>query len=130
MTASRSARESVIWDSNPSAGRSVPDARISASFAYWFEVKTERNALRLQQLAEHLANLDGQGGDERLFVITPDASRPSGPFSSGAGKLPGNAEPASPDDTVAVRSGLRGVRLGVRRGSAPVMVDGLRLSVP
>lgn len=42
----------------PGAGRSVPDARISASFAYWFEVKTERNALRPDQLAEHLANLD------------------------------------------------------------------------
>src|SRR6266540_3807537 len=41
----------------PSVGRSVPDARISARFAYWFEVKTVRNALGLHQLTEHLANL-------------------------------------------------------------------------
>jgi len=27
----------------PSKGRSVPDARISANFVYWFEVKTARN---------------------------------------------------------------------------------------
>jgi len=58
-------------------GASVPDARISASFAYWFEVKTVRNSLRSDQLVEHLANIAGFNGDERLFVITPDASRPS-----------------------------------------------------
>src|SRR5438105_9753930 len=58
-------------------GASVPDARIPASFAYWFEVKTVRNSLRSEQLVEHLANIAGFNGDERLFVITPDASRPS-----------------------------------------------------
>ena len=57
-------------------GASVPDARISASFAYWFEVKTVRNSLRSDQLVEHLANIAGFNGDERLFVITPDSTRP------------------------------------------------------
>jgi len=62
----------------PSKGRSVPDARISANFAYWFEVKTARNALDSHQLAEHLANLGEVSGSsaERLFVITPDAEQP------------------------------------------------------
>jgi nucleotide-binding universal stress UspA family protein len=60
----------------PSKGRSVPDGRISARFAYWFEVKTARNALAAHQLREHLANLGDDGGDERLFVVTPDAQQP------------------------------------------------------
>ena len=60
----------------PGKGHSVPDARISARFAYWFEVKTVRNTLRAHQLSEHLANL-GTEGDERLFVITPDAEQPA-----------------------------------------------------
>jgi hypothetical protein len=58
------------------AGQSVPDARISANFAYWFEVKTERDALRERQITEHLANL-GRGADERLFVVTPDPEPPA-----------------------------------------------------
>jgi hypothetical protein len=61
----------------PGIGHSIPDARISARFAYWFEVKTVRNALVAHQLTEHLSNLAGEGGDERLFVVTPDAEQPS-----------------------------------------------------
>jgi hypothetical protein len=60
----------------PGSGHSVPDARISARFSYWFELKTARNALVAHQLSEHLANL-GSEGDERLFVITPDAEQPA-----------------------------------------------------
>src|ERR1700733_2571357 len=60
----------------PGAGHSVPDARISASFAYWFEVKTARNALDSHQIREHLANL-GRGADERLFLVTPDPDPPT-----------------------------------------------------
>lgn len=56
-------------------GASVPDARISARFAYWFEVKTTRGALRTDQLVEHLQNVS-LDGDERLFVVTPDATFP------------------------------------------------------
>jgi len=61
----------------PGEGHSVPDALISARFSYWFEVKTERNALNAGQLSEHLANLTDEASDERLFVITPDAEEPS-----------------------------------------------------
>ncbi len=57
-------------------GASVPDARISAYFAYWFEVKTAQNALSLGQLAEHLKSLEPTATGERLFVITPDAKEP------------------------------------------------------
>ncbi len=60
----------------PGRGHSVPDARISARFAYWFEVKTARNALDAVQLKEHCANLGTDGGDERLFAISPDPEQP------------------------------------------------------
>jgi hypothetical protein len=66
----------VSFINQPPGRRSVPDARISARFAYWFEVKTARNALGNRQLAEHLAVLGGDGGDERLFAVTPDAEQP------------------------------------------------------
>ncbi|MYD66132.1 MAG: hypothetical protein F4X26_09195 [Chloroflexi bacterium] len=54
---------------------SVPDAGISAHFNYLFEVKTEPEAVRVQQLRGHLALL-GDQGDQRLFVITPDIEEP------------------------------------------------------
>jgi hypothetical protein len=60
----------------PGKGASVPDARISAHFAYWFEVKTSRNALGTDQLTEHLKSLEPTVTGERLFVITPDAAEP------------------------------------------------------
>ncbi len=66
----------VSFTNQPPGRRSVPDARISARFAYWFEVKTARNTLDTRQLAEHLAVLGDDGGDERLFVVTPDAEQP------------------------------------------------------
>ena len=59
------------------AGDSVPDAKIAADFAYWFEVKTERNALREDQLEGHLECLSPGGTSERLFVITPDPEQPA-----------------------------------------------------
>jgi hypothetical protein len=61
---------------NQSTGRgdSVPDARISANFAYWFEVKTARNALTQGQLTEHLKSIESK--TDRLLVITPDAIQP------------------------------------------------------
>lgn len=58
-------------------GASVPDARISAHFAYWFEVKTTRSALGVDQLTEHLKSLEPTATGERLFVITPDATEPT-----------------------------------------------------
>ena len=60
----------------PSKGGSVPGGRISARFAYWFEVTTACNTLDTDQLRQHLANLGDEGGDERLFVVTPDAQPP------------------------------------------------------
>ncbi len=55
----------------------VPDAEISASFHYIFEVKTEPNALRGEQLDGHLHRFEGTTyKDERLIVITPDPEQP------------------------------------------------------
>ena len=54
---------------------SVPDAGISAHFNYLFEVKTERDAVRIGQLRAHLGSL-GEQGDQRLFVVTPDVDEP------------------------------------------------------
>ena len=71
-----SSLQMVSFTNQPAGkGHSVPDARISARFAYWFEIKTSRNALGQVQLAEHLSNLDDES-EERLFVITPDAQQP------------------------------------------------------
>lgn len=69
----------MVTFTNQPAGRgaSVPDGRISARFAYWFEVKTARGALRRDQLKEHLENLETGATDERLFVVTPDAVQPT-----------------------------------------------------
>src|SRR5258708_7230814 len=61
----------------PGKGHSVPDALFSARFAYWFEVKTARDAVDASQLSEHLSSLDDEGGEDRLFVITPDAQEPA-----------------------------------------------------
>jgi hypothetical protein len=61
----------------PGRGASVPDARISARFSYWFEVKTGRDAVSKSQLEEHLHNLSGDSQDERLFVVTPDPIEPA-----------------------------------------------------
>jgi hypothetical protein len=60
----------------PGRGAYVPDARISARFAWWFEVKTERAAVRRQQLIEHLANLTDEQAGEHLFLVTPDRVEP------------------------------------------------------
>jgi hypothetical protein len=75
--AGESSLQMVSFANQPlGSGHSVPDARISARFAYWFEVKTMRNALGATQLEEHLANLHDDTNDERLFVITPDLGQP------------------------------------------------------
>lgn len=75
--AGESALQMVTFTNQPpGAAASVPDARISARFSYWFEVKTVRSTLRRNQLVEHLACL-ADDGDERLFVVTPDGAQPA-----------------------------------------------------
>jgi len=58
------------------ASESVPDASISASFHYLFEVKTTRGSVDAEQLTRHLRNFTGVFQNERLFVVTPDGSQP------------------------------------------------------
>jgi hypothetical protein len=41
---------------------SVPDGAITANIGYYFEVKTERNAVRGDQLREHVRHLTGAFG--------------------------------------------------------------------
>jgi hypothetical protein len=76
--AQESALQLVAFANQPAgAGASVPDARMSARFDYWFETKTVPNALSANQLNEHYKNLSEGAHHERLFIVTPDAARPS-----------------------------------------------------
>ena len=65
----------VSFRNQVSGPASVPDASISAQFNYLFEVKTERDHVQMGQLRGHLRSL-GVGGDQRLFVVTPDIDEP------------------------------------------------------
>ena len=56
---------------------SVPDAVISSSFKFVFEVKTDRNAVRKSQLLSHLKQLDDTHENELMFVLTPDPEEPA-----------------------------------------------------
>lgn len=60
---------------------SVPDARISAHFTWWFETKTvphgyESEGHDRRQVRAHAARLVGDA-DAYLFVLTPDAAQPT-----------------------------------------------------
>lgn len=59
-------------------GNAIPDARISAHFSYWFEVKTIRNAPDLRHKVEGYSEILREGAEgERLFLVTPDAVQPA-----------------------------------------------------
>ena len=60
----------------PGAGGSVPDARMTARFDFWFETKTDRGAVNQSQLLKHLEALDKEDPSARLIVITPDSELP------------------------------------------------------
>lgn len=70
----------AITFANQVMGRgSVPDARISARFSWWFETKTSANAYASEghdrdQIRVH-SQLLGDA-DSVLFVLTPDPVRP------------------------------------------------------
>jgi hypothetical protein len=62
-------------------GLSVPDARISARFTWWFETKTVPNAYASEghsrrQVRSHSSLLTSDS-DAWLFVLTPDPEQPS-----------------------------------------------------
>jgi len=70
----------VTFENQIVASTSVPDARISARFSWWFETKTTRGGYAAeghdrQQIREHARLLDGEP-DSQLFVLTPDRTRP------------------------------------------------------
>ena len=69
----------IVTFANQITGKpeSVPDAAVTANCRYLFEVKTTRGSTRRWQLEAHLNHLDGSFADERLFVISPDATKPS-----------------------------------------------------
>jgi hypothetical protein len=80
-TRSGSELESVTFANQITATSSVPDARISARFDWWFETKTVRGAYNAEghsrsQLREHAKLLVGEF-DARLFVLTPDPVAPA-----------------------------------------------------
>ncbi|WP_442484206.1 hypothetical protein [Aeoliella sp. SH292] len=58
-------------------GHGVPDARILCSTCLLIETKTERNAVRVDQLERHLKRLDqAREAEQKLIVITPDDRAP------------------------------------------------------
>ena len=61
----------------PGEGHSIPDARMTGNFDYWFETKTAPNALHEPQIAEHYSNLKAGANEQRLFFVTPDPERPT-----------------------------------------------------
>lgn len=76
--AQESALQLVAFVNQPAgAGASVPDARMSAQFDYWFETKTVLNALGQKQVSEHYKNLTPGAKHERLFIVTPDPEKPT-----------------------------------------------------
>lgn len=72
-----SSLQMVRFENQVQGPRSVPDALISVNFRYYFEVKTARNTADEVQLRDHLTILDERGGDDRLFVLTPDDEIPA-----------------------------------------------------
>ena len=75
--AQEAALQLVAFVNQPAgAGTSIPDARISSNFDFWFEVKTVPNALSVRQLNEHYKNLTDGAMHERLFIVTPDVEKP------------------------------------------------------
>ncbi len=69
----------VTFTNQVTGSDSVPDARISGRFTWWFETKTEANAYVREghgraQLRAHAQRLDDP--DAVLFVLTPDPVRP------------------------------------------------------
>lgn len=76
--AQESALQLVAFVNQPAGvGASVPDARMSAQFDYWFETKTVPNALGQKQVLEHYKNLTPGAKHERLFIVTPDPEKPT-----------------------------------------------------
>lgn len=61
----------------PEGPGTVPDAVISGSFRYLFEVKLREREIRKDQIRGHLAHLGGDSSaNKRLFVLTPDGEPP------------------------------------------------------
>ena len=65
----------VTFENQPKGGGSTPDAKIQTGRAVWIETKTARNAVRHNQLQNHLKSL---GSDEKLLLLTPDDAEPQG----------------------------------------------------
>lgn len=68
----------IAFENQVTGVASVPDAAIRGSTALWFETKTSQNAVRKDQLEDHLKALDQDSSDlQRLIVLTPDERMPS-----------------------------------------------------
>lgn len=70
----------VTFENQVQQPGSVPDARISAHFAWWFETKTERGSYdadgaNRDQVRAHSQSLAAEQ-HAYLFVLTPDAKQP------------------------------------------------------
>ena len=67
----------VSFDNQVTGVDSVPDAAITSSTALWFETKTSRDAVDVDQLRNHLQALERDEAElQRLIVLTPDTEVP------------------------------------------------------
>jgi hypothetical protein len=71
----------VTFENQVVGKTTVPDARVSARFTWWFETKTTRGGYATEghdreQLRQHTHQLRGDP-HARLFVLTPDPTRPT-----------------------------------------------------
>ncbi|WP_139061619.1 hypothetical protein [Sulfobacillus thermosulfidooxidans] len=68
----------IVFENQPQGNTSRPDARISSSFSYWFEVKRVTNAVNEKQIQAHIQLLNNTATSlQRLIVLTPDATEPA-----------------------------------------------------
>lgn len=73
--------ENQVSEGGDVDARSVPDARISGRFTWWFETKTARGGYDSEghdrrQVRRHSSRLIGDP-ESVLFVLTPDAEKPA-----------------------------------------------------
>lgn len=115
----------VVFENQIVEKDSVPDARISARFTWWFETKTARGGYATEghdreQLRSHSKKLEVDA-DARLFVLTPDAARacrvPALPFLAGvcAPELPVQRRGERPVRRVPGPAARRGLAQMLRR---------------
>ena len=64
----------VTFANQPRGVDSTPDAKIEVGHSVWVETKIVRNAVRVNQIRNHMKAVKA---DEKLLVLTPDEGKPT-----------------------------------------------------